>query len=57
MIPQDPFMLVSFINLQLRDYYTDLEECCAALDIERDWLLDTLLKAGFEYDHRQNKFW
>lgn len=57
MIPQDPYMLVSFINLQLRDYYTDLDECCAALDIERDWLLDTLLKAGFEYDHRQNKFW
>ena len=57
MTPQDPFMLMSFINLQLRDYYADLDECCAALDIDRDQLIDTLQKAGFEYDHAHNKFW
>lgn len=57
MIPQDPYMLMSFINTQLRDNYTDLEECCAALDIDMDYLIDTLLKAGIEYNHAQKKFW
>ena len=32
MIPQDPVMLLSFINLKLRDYYGSLEQLCDDLD-------------------------
>ena len=28
MIPKDPVMLLSFINLKLRDYYSDLDALC-----------------------------
>ena len=27
MIPKDPVMLLSFVNLKLRDYYSSLEKC------------------------------
>ena len=34
MIPKDPVMLLSFINLKLRDYYTSLEALCDDLNID-----------------------
>ena len=35
MIPKDPMMLLSFINLKLRDYGMDLDALCDDLDVER----------------------
>ena len=34
MIPKDPAMLLSFINLKLRDYYSSLEILCDDLDLD-----------------------
>lgn len=48
-IPNDPFMLLSFINLKLRDNYNSLEELCEDLDIDRGELLSKLSSAGFIY--------
>lgn len=56
-LPKDPFMLLSFINMKLRDYYNSLDELCDDFNIQRPWLEDTLKQAGFEYDPNQNKFW
>ena len=50
-------MLLSFINMKLRDHYNSLDELCDALNIQRPWLEDTLKQAGFEYNPNQNKFW
>ncbi|MGN1246780.1 MAG: DUF4250 domain-containing protein, partial [Muribaculaceae bacterium] len=30
-LPKDPMMLMSFINMKLRDCYPSLDELCAAL--------------------------
>lgn len=49
MLPQDPFMLLSYVNTKLRDDYTDLEEFCQALDVDRKELVSKLSAAGFEY--------
>lgn len=35
MIPKDPFMLVSWLNTQLRDFYPSLDELCQALNLDR----------------------
>ena len=35
MIPKEPVMLLSFINLKLRDFYDDLDALCDDLDIDR----------------------
>ena len=35
MIPQDPVMLLSYINTQLRDNYRDLDDLCDRLDVSK----------------------
>ena len=55
-IPKDPFLLYSFVNTQLRDNYSSLEEFCAAYDADRDELVEKLKTAGFDYDAELNQF-
>lgn len=56
MIPQDPVMLLSFINLKLRDYYPSLQECCDSLSIDPGELTQKLLTIGYQYDETRNQF-
>ena len=56
-LPQDPFMLMSFVNTKLRDDYRSLDELCKSLDVDRYELEARLRAAGFEYNEAQNKFW
>lgn len=56
-LPQDSFMLFSYVNTQLRDVYCSLDEFCKATDVDRDWLEKKLKDAGFEYSEELNKFW
>lgn len=56
-LPQDPFMLMSVINLKLRDFYSDLDELCEDMNIDKNELCDKLNAAGFEYSKENNKFW
>lgn len=56
MIPKDPIMLLSFINLKLRDYYSSLEQLCDDLDIDQGELTEKLSTAGYRYDSGQNRF-
>ncbi|MBQ8866805.1 MAG: DUF4250 domain-containing protein [Bacteroidaceae bacterium] len=57
MIPQDPMMLFSFINMKLRDQYPSLDALCEDMDIDKENLLATLATVGFEYSEENNKFW
>lgn len=56
MIPKDPFMLLSWINMQLRDYYPSLEELCRVFDLNRQALERTLGSIDFHYDPQTNSF-
>ena len=56
-LPQDPIMLMSFINLKLRDFYPSLEALCEDLDINRQELVEKMLKAGCEYSETNKRFW
>lgn len=56
-LPNDPVMLMSMINMKLRDFYPSLDALCEDLDIDKEELCDTLQTAGFEYNKEQNKFW
>ncbi len=57
MIPQDPIVLYSYINMKLRDHYGSLSELCEDLDIDRIELEQKLASVGFEYSEENNKFW
>ncbi|MDE6301287.1 MAG: DUF4250 domain-containing protein [Muribaculaceae bacterium] len=55
-LPQDPYMLLSVVNMKLRDNYSSLTELCDDLDINPESLCDTLAEAGFTYDEENNRF-
>lgn len=55
-IPQDPIMLLSYVNMQLRDNYSSLEDLCASLDINREALEEKLRMVNYEYDAERNAF-
>ena len=56
-IPNDPMMLLSWVNLKLRDFYPSLDALCEDLEIEKSEILDKLSSIGFEYNEDQNRFW
>ena len=47
---------MSFVNLKLRDYYSDLDAMCEDLDIDKMQLLEKLAGINYHYDAGQNKF-
>ena len=55
-IPNDPFMLLSYVNMQLRDNYDSFEAFCAANDADPDTVKAKLEAAGFEYMAEINQF-
>ncbi len=56
MIPQDPVMLLSFMNLKLRDYGMDLDGVCEDLDLDRCELERKLAAIDYHYDREKNQF-
>ena len=56
MIPKDPVMLLSFLNLKLRDYYSDLDMLCEDLDINKAEIEEKLNSIGYVYDKERNQF-
>ncbi len=56
MIPQDPFILLSWLNMKLRDEYSSLDELCTSFGLERQMLEDKMKSAGFVYDLVANQF-
>lgn len=56
MIPNDPVMLLSYVNLKLRDYYKNLDDLCENEDIDRQELLDKLSGIGYVYKEENNQF-
>lgn len=56
-LPKDPAILVSSINMLLRDDEFDtLEELCYAFDREPEEIADFLRQNGYVYDNGQRQF-
>ena len=56
-LPQDPYMLVSAINMLLRDEEFDtLESLCYNFNREPEEIKDYLRKHDFEYNETQRQF-
>lgn len=56
MIPSDPIMLLSFMNMKLRDNYDSLDAMCDALDLDKKEITDKLAAVGYRYNPDQNQF-
>lgn len=49
-LPEDPFMLLSLVNMKLRDGdYENLSDLCADLGCDESELMEKLKATGFEY--------
>ena len=56
MIPKEPAMLLSFVNLKLRDFYKNLDELCEDLDVEKEEIIAKLKTMDYAYDTEKNQF-
>ena len=54
---EDPMMLYSFINMKLRDFYPSLDALCEDMNVEKEVIVRTLKRVGFEYNPERNRFW
>lgn len=55
-VPQDPYILLSFINTKLRDEYANLDELCRDIDINRVHLKSVLSSIDYSYIKEKNQF-
>ena len=56
MVPQDANMLLSIINMKLRDFYGSLDALCEDLDEDKEQIQKTLSGIGYTYDGEKNQF-
>lgn len=55
-IPNDPAILLSYINTKLRDYYKSLDELCDDLEVNIDEITAKCRLIGYEYSYERNQF-
>ena len=56
MLPEEPAVLLSFINMKLRDFYSDLDDLCEDMDADKEDIIRRLSAAGYCYDEAENQF-
>ena len=56
MIPNDPVMLLSYVNFKLRDFYSNLDALCEDLDADRNEIVEKLAGINYHYDEEKNQF-
>ena len=52
-LPNDPIMLLSVVNLKLRDFYKNLDALCEDMDADKADLCAKLKAVGYEYGPAQ----
>ena len=55
-VNMDVNILVSMINMKIRDYYGTLEAYCEDNNIENSVVIEKLSTGGFEYNKEINQF-
>ena len=55
-IPEDPVMLLSFVNTQLRDFDQSLEAFCERYEISPEEIIRKLDLIDYHYDSKTNRF-
>lgn len=55
-VPKDPVMLLSFVNLKLRDECLNLDIFCDRYEIEENVLKEKLAAIDYHYEPSKNQF-
>ena len=56
MIPKDPMILLSYVNTQLRDFYSSLDAFCEEKQVDKEEIVKKLSMIDYEYDADLNQF-
>lgn len=56
MIPKDPVMLLSYVNTQLRDFYSSFEAMCEDRELDQKEVTAKLAGIDYVYDESKNQF-
>ena len=56
MIPKDLAILLSFVNMKLRDSYSSLDDLCADLDVDPAAISAAPSALDYHYDSGRNQF-
>ena len=56
MLPQDPVMLLSYINTQLRDFYPSFDDFCRETGADKAEVAAKLEAIDYRYDETLNRF-
>ena len=55
-LPQDPMILLSYVNTKLRDEFPSLRELCLTLGVDEEDLCRRKKQIDYEYDSALNRF-
>lgn len=55
-LPNDPMILLSVINMKLRDSYSGLDELCEDMEVNREMIEKKLEQIDYRYDEETNQF-
>ena len=55
-ISMDSNILLSIINMKLRDFYSNLDSLCEDMEINKEALKEKFNKIGYSYDETINQF-
>lgn len=55
-ITNDPIILMSYLNTQLRDHYSSLEDLCKSMDLDASEIAEKLKDVGYVYHQERNQF-
>ncbi|MCC8129303.1 MAG: DUF4250 domain-containing protein [Clostridiales bacterium] len=56
MLPNDPVILLSYVNTKLRDQYPSLDALCDDLEADREQRDEKLRAINYEYSPVRNQF-
>ncbi|MCR5627990.1 MAG: DUF4250 domain-containing protein [Lachnospiraceae bacterium] len=55
-MPKDPVMLLSYVNLKLRDAYSSLNDLCLSENVSEEEIRSKLESIGYKYNSELNQF-
>ncbi|MDU5105307.1 MULTISPECIES: DUF4250 domain-containing protein [unclassified Clostridium] len=55
-ISMDTNILLSIVNMKLRDFYSNLDSLCEDMEVNKEDLKEKFNKIGYNYDETINQF-
>jgi len=55
-LPKDPHILLSTVNMKLRNHFSSPKKLCSYYHIDLISLDNTLQNIGYQYDKEQNQY-